>query len=252
MTQNQSMNELSNLLETVDGWLTKREAYYLFLLAKTLPADGEIVEIGSYVGKSTIALAKGIASSGRSQVVWAIDPHEGVISLTQQQKATYQTFLKNIKKAGIDELVSPLVMTSQQASKRWKKYIKLLFIDGLHDYQNVQSDIAYWSPYVVRGGVIAFHDGFCGQRGVEQAIVKHIFSRHDIVNIAAVSSILSVEFGMPTFRQALVVFLKKQIYKFSILLNMSSIPWSIKIIILHRVCKVLLMTTTAREVYKKT
>lgn len=252
MTQKNFMNDLSTILATVDGWLTQREAYYLFLLAKTLTSEGEIVEIGSYLGKSTIAIAKGIEASGEAQVVWAIDPHEGVISLSQQEQATYKQFLKNIHNAGIEQLVKPLVMTSQQASKRWKKYIKFLFIDGLHDYKSVQSDIAYWSPFVVRGGVIAFHDGFCGQKGVEQAITKHIFPRHDIVDIATVSSIVSVEFGMPTLLQKIVVVFKKNIYKISLFINQLPLPWIIKVLLIHRFFRFLLMSKISRQTYMNT
>ena len=36
--------------------------------------------------------------------------------------------------------------------------IYLLFVDGAHDYEAVKSDIVGWTPAVVPGGIVAFHD----------------------------------------------------------------------------------------------
>lgn len=36
--------------------------------------------------------------------------------------------------------------------------IHLLFIDGAHDYAAVKADILSWTPAVVPGGIVAFHD----------------------------------------------------------------------------------------------
>lgn len=40
----------------------------------------------------------------------------------------------------------------------FKGPIHLLFIDGDHDYPVVKADIANWTPKIVPGGVVAFHD----------------------------------------------------------------------------------------------
>ncbi len=36
--------------------------------------------------------------------------------------------------------------------------VHLLFVDGAHDYAAVKSDIRRWTPSVVTGGTVAFHD----------------------------------------------------------------------------------------------
>ena len=40
----------------------------------------------------------------------------------------------------------------------FKTPIHLLFIDGDHSYATVRADIANWTPKVVPGGIVAFHD----------------------------------------------------------------------------------------------
>ena len=60
----------------------------------------------------------------------------------------------------------------------FKAPIHLLFIDGDHDYPVIKADIANWTPKVVPGGVVAFHDYAPSKRhlikhklqGVRQAI----------------------------------------------------------------------------------
>ena len=40
----------------------------------------------------------------------------------------------------------------------WPSPIHLLFVDGAHDYAAVKSDIQGWTPSVVPGGLVVFHD----------------------------------------------------------------------------------------------
>src|SRR5690606_34352437 len=60
---------------TIDGWLTDGEASALHRLAAE--ASGPVVEIGSWRGRSTAALALG-SMSGSKQPVYAVDDFKGV------------------------------------------------------------------------------------------------------------------------------------------------------------------------------
>ena len=66
-----SRQQLRRVLRT-DGWLTADEAQGLAALAANTDSSDVIVEIGSYRGRSTIALALG----SRGASVFAVDPHE--------------------------------------------------------------------------------------------------------------------------------------------------------------------------------
>ena len=171
----------SNAL-SVSGWLTLHEGKFLYKAASRLRNhEGTIVEIGSYCGKSTLWLA----ASG--QGVYAIDPHEGRVS-GGRFRSTYRTFVRNLTRAGLRSLVTPIVKTSHVASKTWKNPIKLLFIDGLHDELHAQEDYALWNNYVADGGMYSdVHDAWVGgSRGRTRYIVRN--NRYK--NIGVVGSIV--------------------------------------------------------------
>ncbi|MFN9973770.1 MAG: class I SAM-dependent methyltransferase, partial [Phycisphaerae bacterium] len=50
----------------VPTMLSERELNYLHWLGSTVPAQGQVVELGSFLGGSTAALVEGMRSSGRS------------------------------------------------------------------------------------------------------------------------------------------------------------------------------------------
>ena len=48
---------------------------------------------------------------------------------------------------------------SFNVSKDWQKYVDFLFIDGDHSYDGCLKDWMEWSPFIVKNGIVAFHDG---------------------------------------------------------------------------------------------
>lgn len=124
------------------------EVERLYVLSKAV-GEGAIVEIGSWKGHSTLYLARGVKNSTKRNKVYAVDPH---------LEGTEAIFRDNMKRGGVDDVVVPIVMRSEDAAKQWHRPVSLLFIDGLHDYDNVKKDFVLWEPWVVKGGVIAFHD----------------------------------------------------------------------------------------------
>ena len=147
---------------SVPGWLAVGEARLLYASAHHGPGCGAIVEIGSAWGKSTIFLARGSKRAGREKV-FAIDPHTGDPWYLRQQGLTefssLPAFRRNIKRFGLDDWVVPVVSTSTEAARTLETgQIRLLFIDGLHSYEGVKSDIEDWVPRVIPGGIIVFDD----------------------------------------------------------------------------------------------
>ena len=141
---------------TLPGMLTYDEVDCLYRLGQMNHCNGVIVEIGSWQGKSTIALALGAAKAHREKI-YAIDPHvvqpeEGYLEDTRS------AFVANIKRASVDGQVIPMIMTSKEAARDWRLPIRLLWIDGDHRYESVKQDFLLWEPFVVDGGIIAMHD----------------------------------------------------------------------------------------------
>ena len=153
-------------MRPIEGWLADAEARLLIgvtrYAVKALPNVHAIVEIGSYCGKSTVVIA-GALSLGNVAAetkVYAIDPHEGEVGASDsgvyQMTETLEVFRRNIAEAGAKALVEPVVEYSYNVE--WNQPISLLFIDGLHDYENVSQDFNHFEPWVADGGLVAFHD----------------------------------------------------------------------------------------------
>ena len=166
--------------------LSSKEGELLYTLAKNCTGKGCIVEIGSYKGKSTAYLGMG-SKEGKKIKVYAIDPHDA--RTIPKQEDTFSAFQRNIKKAGVANLIVPLVMTSKEAVEKIKEPIELIFIDGDHSYEGVKLDFDLYFPKVIDGGIIAFHDTNNGHLGVQKLVEKLMLKSHNLKNFGVVGSI---------------------------------------------------------------
>lgn len=155
---------LLGLMHGIDGWLSDEEAEVLIAAAvhrlTAAPDGGDIVEIGSYCGRSTVVLAGVVqALAGRGRV-YAIDPHDGVVGALDagihHYAPTLARFRQNIAQAGLDDLVISVCQRPHETT--WSKPVSLLFVDGLHDYANVSRDFYHFEPWLAEGAMVAFHD----------------------------------------------------------------------------------------------
>lgn len=144
------------LIDSVEGWLLEGQERWLFEAAYSLPASANIVEIGSFKGRSTCALASGCR--GTQKRVFAIDPFDGGPNWRRDEKAFFDEFTDNVKRCGVSEYVEPVVALSTEAGRSWTRPISLLFIDGSHEYEAVKTDFEIFFPHVSPGGIVAFHD----------------------------------------------------------------------------------------------
>ena len=69
-----TLKEALDVAMSIEGQMSVNEIRVLIELAKTLSANETIVEIGTYRGRSAIALALG-AKLGNRNTVYAVDPH---------------------------------------------------------------------------------------------------------------------------------------------------------------------------------
>ncbi len=181
--------DFENVLSKVGGMLTPTEVRYLYQLAQLVPGKGVILEIGSFKGKSTISLALGsMAISGKK--VYAVDPHK-VLAEEGYFEDTKAEFLKNLKEAGVESLVVPMVVSSEEAAKGWDKPISLLWIDGDHRYEQVRKDFLLWEPHLIDGGLIALHDTI-RKKGPKRVLWENVFRSNRFQDISIVDNITAV------------------------------------------------------------
>lgn len=235
-----NVHNMLHSVQSIDGWLSTHEGYFLYTAAKKEKGNGEVVEIGSWKGKSTICLASGLKDSKRGKVV-AVDPHKGKFT-GGKTSPTYKEFLQNLKSAGIADYVSPLVVTSEEAAKNWKKPIRLLFIDGLHDYKHTYQDLFLWTPFIQKNGIVAFHDAFCGHVGPERVILEEILPNPEFSDFGVVGSIV---YARKKRAQTLLEKLQRVrasfLIRLSLVFNKTELPNSLKFFLIHRVFKLLLL-----------
>jgi len=156
------LDEAWSVARKVPGFLLEKEARLLGMIAACNPGDGEIIEIGSFKGKSTVMLAKVRQHYGLGPVV-AIDPHNfNSVELrqhkTSEDASSYTEFLDNIRLAGVSDHVQPIRAYSSDVALNWNRPIRFLWIDGDHTYSGAKKDFDGFFPYVMPGGLVAFHD----------------------------------------------------------------------------------------------
>ncbi|WP_442599234.1 class I SAM-dependent methyltransferase [Neobacillus sp. D3-1R] len=157
MTDNQfQISKLYQFVDSVSGWLSVAEQTALLHLPSFVDhLEGEIVEIGSFKGKSTVALGLGSKwLSEKKRTIFAIDPF-----ISNGYYSNYfHEFQKNILGFRLSNYVSPIKKFSHEAIHDCPESIAALFVDGDHNYSGVKRDIDLFAPRVVPGGFIAFHD----------------------------------------------------------------------------------------------
>jgi len=133
---------------SIDGWMLENELIYLAELAsKSL----KIAEIGSWMGRSTMALA-----CNTNGIVTAIDTWKGSdeavhINLLGNHDKDWllNQFKNNIADTPNIEIVQ---MESLQAAEYLSgRKFDLIFIDATHECESVKNDIIVWSKLLEPG-----------------------------------------------------------------------------------------------------
>jgi predicted O-methyltransferase YrrM len=131
----------------VPSSVTEEEARLLHELAY----DKLVLELGSWYGRSTIALA----SSARR--VHSIDAHRG--DSHTGALSTLGPFLRNLRRYGVRDRVTVHVGDVEEVAPALaRESFDFAFIDGLHTRVAVERDASLLMPLVRDGGLVAFHD----------------------------------------------------------------------------------------------
>src|SRR6266481_8859659 len=124
------------------------------------PAQGVILEIGSYKGKSTVGLASIVQRYGLGPVV-AVDPHSAP-AVTDFGHGSYVSswddFQASLRDAGVERNVDAHRAYSRDLAGGWTRPIRFLWIDGDHTYRGAKEDIDLFRGHLVPGAIVALHD----------------------------------------------------------------------------------------------
>jgi predicted O-methyltransferase YrrM len=117
---------------------------------------GRIVEIGSWEGRSTIAMANATRRNIHAVDTWAGSPGE-ISAALAGERDVYATWRSNIDEATAGNVV--------EHRMGWRDYaceddspVALLFIDAEHTYEEVWDTIETFRPWMSPGGIVCGDD----------------------------------------------------------------------------------------------
>ncbi|MEQ9670395.1 class I SAM-dependent methyltransferase [Coleofasciculus sp. G2-EDA-02] len=130
----------------IRGWLLPIAAEELYRFACEASADGMVVEIGSFAGKSTVCITRALASKSDSPAMTAID-------------INFQPdFAANLEQFDVSHLVNTISAPSLEAAEIWNEPISFLYIDGRHSKAHAYADFVVWESMVLPEGIVALDD----------------------------------------------------------------------------------------------
>ena len=200
--------KIEGMLGSVPGWLTIEEAMLLFGLARDWPGEGVAVELGSYLGRSTICLALGLKMrSGSTNQLFAVDTHKGSAEHQPGQSAfnpltwnsqvdgvdTFDSFLNNLAVFDVLDVVMPVRCATVQAAETFVKPIRLLFIDADHDPAAVAQDVFSWMRHLIPGSCLVMHD--VGSWPGPTMVARELLRSGRFSEVAKVGSALALRYS---------------------------------------------------------
>lgn len=210
-------NQIEEMVDKIPGWTPIDQLYSLYVLAASISnLEGDIVEIGSWCGRSSVVLGH-IAKSTNS-MLHCVDLFPSKDDWYQNSDGSY-SFNVNIKNDSFngytvqtvfqepfENSIAPVYEDYNSVLDAWKLFItreqlldcvkyyqgdskmfmdsmdkefkiKLAFLDADHSYESLIEDIGCIEKHLVSGGIICFDDAFSGHYpGVDRAIENKIIN----------------------------------------------------------------------------
>ena len=137
-------------IPNIDGWMFPMEMEFLYNTSKMM---NSVVEVGSWKGRSTHAIASGC----KDGVVYSIDHWQGsekdiTIELAKKEDI-YSIFLTNTKQF---KNIRAIRGFSHNVVKQFKEPVDMVFLDATHLYEDIKQDIEDWLPLTNK--LICGHD----------------------------------------------------------------------------------------------
>jgi len=141
--------------------VSRREAEIMADDLLSLPEEGRMLEIGTGAARSsaffarlkpkwTIYTVDGYGLWGEDRNLYHIKGKEN-----QFDPQGLLTVLAHWESTGVTNTVQ---IIADSLTLKWDMPLNAVFIDGDHSYRYVKSDFERYSPFVIQGGVVMFHD----------------------------------------------------------------------------------------------
>jgi hypothetical protein len=154
---------MEHFYKNLGGWANEDWIELLRTMLQSLKGRPiKVAEIGVLQGRGTAAWLVELLNSGMEFEYHAIDNWS-------DPSSSYEVTVKNL--SPVIEHVNILKIDSNKAADLFSDgYFDIVYIDALHDYESIRSDIACWLPKVKIGGYLSGDDYVGGWPGVIKAV----------------------------------------------------------------------------------
>lgn len=207
--------QIEEAVQDIPGWSPIDQLLTLFTLAYTsADLDGDILELGSWCGRSAVVLGMAAKLSGKGmvhcvdlfpekndwfknedgtysfavmldgkkygayqdQTVWAEPYLKDIAPIYERYSGTLEAFTLALQANSLTKFVLPYRTDLEGFSKNTPEdfALRMAFIDGDHSYEAVVKDIRIVEKFLLPDGWICFDDAFSSYDGVNKAIKKHV------------------------------------------------------------------------------
>lgn len=207
--------QIEDAVKDIPGWSPLDQLLMLFTLTfSSADLPGDVLELGSWCGRSAVALGMAARLSGNTKVhcvdlfpekadwyknsdetysfsvtldgkqygayqdqtVWAEPYRRDIAPMYERYKGTLDAFNYAITKNGLQECVTPYRADLEKFTEALPEdfSLRLAFVDGDHSYDAVCNDIQIIERFLLPGGWICFDDAFSSYDGVNKAIQTRI------------------------------------------------------------------------------
>ena len=209
--------QIEALVDNVHGWTPIDQLFTLYTLTwLSAELDGDVVEVGSWCGRSAVVLAAAAKAAGNAKVhcvdlfpeksdwkqnpdgtysfdmiidgkhyggyqeqtVWKETFESQTGKIYESYNGVYDCFCETVSKRGMGDVVR--AHRGDLASLLDKLgpdfRCRLAFLDGDHGFEAVCEDISNIDKHLLPGGWICFDDAFTCYEGVSRAISELIIA----------------------------------------------------------------------------
>lgn len=211
------IDQIEERVKGVPGWSPIDQLYTLFnMVYLNSDLQGDILEIGSWCGRSTSVLGLAARMVGNAnvycidlfpekndwkqnedgsysfevtidkkryggyqeQTVWKEPFERDIAPLYERYNSVLDIFMESMRQNNLLDIVKPIRGDSEMLKTVVPNGFKcrLAFVDGDHSYEAVCKDIRNVEPFLIEGGWICFDDVFSSYSGVNSAITDLIIN----------------------------------------------------------------------------
>jgi predicted O-methyltransferase YrrM len=165
-------------IERIRGLITQAQGEALAELASTIDPPYVIVELGSYMGKSTAYLASKARVPVHAVDLWTIGTQREDWRGRCSRGSTQRAFIANLVRLGLWRKVRMHRADSVAEGQAWDgPRIGLLYHDADHSEAGVTADLEAWAPHLAPGAIVAIDDYWPMYPGTIAAADAFVLSR---------------------------------------------------------------------------